>query len=72
MFGRGFGLPEIAIILVIILLLFGATRLPQIGASLGKGIREFKNGLTGGNAPADDGAKNKPAAKKPRAKKSES
>ena len=41
------GLPQILIILVIILLIFGAKRLPEIGASLGKGIRSFKSSVTG-------------------------
>lgn len=40
----GFG--EIMLILVVVLLLFGARRLPEIGSSLGKGIREFKRSLT--------------------------
>jgi sec-independent protein translocase protein TatA len=40
----GFG--EILIILVVLLLVFGARRLPEIGASLGKGIREFKRSIT--------------------------
>ena len=42
-----FGLPELLIILVVILLIFGAKRLPEIGASLGKGIRTFKSAVTG-------------------------
>ena len=41
------GFPEIAIIVVIILLIFGARRLPEIGASVGKGIRTFKTALMG-------------------------
>ena len=41
MFGP-IGIPELIIILVIILLLFGATRLPEIGRGLGKGIKNFK------------------------------
>ncbi len=45
MFGNlGFG--EIVGILVICLLLFGSKRLPEIGASFGKGIREFKRSLS--------------------------
>ena len=38
----GIGLPELLVILLIGLLLFGANRLPEIGKSLGEGIREFK------------------------------
>jgi TatA/E family protein of Tat protein translocase len=42
----GLGMWEVLIILFIVLLLFGAKRLPEIGGSLGKGIREFKGSLT--------------------------
>jgi sec-independent protein translocase protein TatA len=44
MFGN-FGMWEMLIILFIVMLLFGARRLPEIGGSLGKGIREFKGSL---------------------------
>jgi sec-independent protein translocase protein TatA len=40
------GFWEILIIMVLVLLLFGAKRLPEMGASIGKGIRSFKKGLT--------------------------
>ena len=43
----GIGFPEIAIIAVVILLIFGARRLPEIGSSMGKGIRTFKSALMG-------------------------
>ena len=46
MFGGRFGLTEILVILVIVLVLFGARRLPEIGSGLGKAIRNFKSGLT--------------------------
>lgn len=39
------GITEAVILLFIVLLLFGAKRLPEIGGSLGKGIREFKNSV---------------------------
>ena len=42
-----FGIWELLAILAIILLVFGARRLPEIGASLGKGIRTFKTAVTG-------------------------
>ena len=42
-----FGITELLIILVVILLLFGAKRLPEIGSSLGKGMRTFKTAITG-------------------------
>jgi len=41
------GIPELAIIVVVILLIFGAKRLPEIGTSMGKGIRTFKTALMG-------------------------
>ncbi len=40
------GFTEIMIILLVVLLLFGAKRLPEVGASIGKGIREFKRSIT--------------------------
>lgn len=40
------GFTEIMLILVVVLLLFGAKRLPEVGSSIGKGIREFKRSLT--------------------------
>jgi sec-independent protein translocase protein TatA len=40
------GFSEIMIILVVVLLVFGAKRLPEIGASMGKGIREFKRSIS--------------------------
>jgi sec-independent protein translocase protein TatA len=41
----GLGVPEILLILAIIVLIFGATRLPQIGEGLGKGIKNFRGAL---------------------------
>jgi sec-independent protein translocase protein TatA len=40
----GLGLPEILLILVIALLIFGAAKLPEIGRALGKALSEFKKG----------------------------
>jgi sec-independent protein translocase protein TatA len=42
---EGFGIDKLLLILVIVLVLFGARRVPEIGASIGKGIREFKRGM---------------------------
>ena len=41
-----FGFSEMLILLVIVLVLFGARRVPEIGASIGKGIREFKRNIS--------------------------
>ena len=41
----GIGMPELVIILVIIMIIFGANKLPQIGSGLAKGIRNFKSGI---------------------------
>jgi sec-independent protein translocase protein TatA len=45
-FLRDFGLPELLIILVIIIILFGPGRIGKVAGELGKGIRSFKNGLS--------------------------
>ena len=51
MLGR-VGLPELIIILMIIILIFGANRLPEIGRGIGKGIRNFKDATKdGSNGP---------------------
>jgi len=42
----GIGMPEMIIILIIILIVFGAGKLPQIGEGLGKGIKNFKKAST--------------------------
>ncbi len=42
------GIPELIIILLIILLLFGASRLPEIGRGIGKGIKNFKTATKDG------------------------
>lgn len=42
----GIGMPELIIILVIILIIFGAGKLPEIGSGIGKGIRNFKKATT--------------------------
>jgi len=45
MFITGVGIWELVFLFLVVLLLFGAKRLPEIGSSLGKGIREFKGSL---------------------------
>lgn len=42
----GLGWPELVIILVIVLVIFGASRVPEIGRALGKGIREFRGSVS--------------------------
>lgn len=58
----GLGLQELLIILVIALVIFGPSKLPQIGSGLGKAIRDFKKGISG-----DDGEETK-EPKKPDSK----
>jgi sec-independent protein translocase protein TatA len=43
----GFGMPELIVILVIVLVVFGAGKLPEIGGALGKSIRNFKKASDG-------------------------
>jgi sec-independent protein translocase protein TatA len=45
------GFPELLVLLIVVLLLFGAKRLPEIGQSLGKAIYEFKKAFKGGDDP---------------------
>ena len=55
------GLPEIAIVLLIVLVIFGPKRLPQLGRSLGSGMREFKDAVTGNRKDDDDESAQIPA-----------
>ena len=50
----GIGMQELLIILVLVLIVFGAGKLPQVGEALGKGIRNFKAGLREENNRDDD------------------
>lgn len=59
MFG-GLGMPELIIILVIILIIFGAGKLPQIGEGMGKAIRNFKNATSEKNVTSDKENKEPP------------
>ena len=55
----GLGTPELIAIVVVIFLLFGATRLPQLAKSLGQSKRAFKEGLEEGEAEARKEAREK-------------
>jgi sec-independent protein translocase protein TatA len=48
------GLPELMIVLVIALIVLGPKKLPEFGRSLGNGLREFKDTLSGGSDRRDD------------------
>ena len=50
----GIGLPEIVIVLVIALIVLGPKRLPEVGRSIGHGMREFKDSLSGDSRRDDD------------------
>jgi sec-independent protein translocase protein TatA len=54
------GVPELLIILAVVLLLFGSTRLPKLARSLGQASKEFKKGIEG----TDDEDEEKPAKDK--------
>ena len=53
LFIQNFGLPEWTIILVLVLLLFGGRKIPQLAKDLGSGIREFRKSLGGSNSAAE-------------------
>jgi len=64
------GMGELIVILIIVVVLFGANKLPQLGAGLGEGIRSFKKAMGGeddkptstqATPPAQGGDQNKPA-----------
>jgi sec-independent protein translocase protein TatA len=53
----GIGMPELLIILVIILIIFGVGKLPEIGSALGKGIRNFKKSMNENSEISNQAAK---------------
>lgn len=57
------GMPEVYILLFVILLLFGSTKLPGLMRSLGQSVTEFKKGMDGTSSP-EIGTASKPEAKK--------
>ena len=50
----GLGMPELVIILVMVLIIFGAGKLPDIGRGLGKGIKNFKSSINEKDPEADE------------------
>jgi sec-independent protein translocase protein TatA len=58
----GIGIPELLILLLVLLLVFGPKRLPEMGRQLGKGMREFKDSVAGkDDAVVDEVAELPPA-----------
>jgi sec-independent protein translocase protein TatA len=51
-----FGGPEMLIVLVVVLLMFGSKKVPELARSLGKAQKEFKDGLSDSSAPSEDRA----------------
>ena len=60
----GIGMPELLIILVIILIIFGVGKLPEIGSALGKGIKNFKKTMNENNEITDQTTKKENEEKK--------
>jgi len=53
----GLGTQELIIILVLVLIVFGAGKLPQVGGALGKGLRNFKQGIKDAEDTAEEAKK---------------
>jgi sec-independent protein translocase protein TatA len=53
MFGS-LGLPELLVILLIVIIIFGANKLPQLGKGIGQGLRNFKESVKGEEPPPSD------------------
>jgi sec-independent protein translocase protein TatA len=43
----GLGVPELVLILIIVIVIFGSSRIPELGRGLGEGIRNFRKGMKG-------------------------
>lgn len=59
----GLGTQELLIILVLVMIVFGAGKLPQVGSSLGKGLRNFKKGMSDTDEEIEEGEVEEIAAK---------
>ncbi len=57
MFGS-LGLPELLVILLIVIIIFGANKLPQLGKGIGQGLRNFKEAVKGDEPPPAEKPKN--------------
>ena len=53
-FAHGIGVPELVIVLVIVMIIFGVGRLPEIGGAMGKAIREFRSTVSGKSEGSDE------------------
>ncbi|PLY03890.1 MAG: twin-arginine translocase TatA/TatE family subunit [Desulfuromonas sp.] len=51
----GLGTQELLIILVLVMIIFGAGKLPQVGGALGKGLRNFKKGMNDADSEIEEG-----------------
>jgi sec-independent protein translocase protein TatA len=47
------GLPELLVILLIVIIIFGASKLPQLGKGIGQGLKNFKDSIKGDDPPQD-------------------
>ena len=59
----GLGMQELVVILLIVIIIFGASRLPQLGEGLGKAIKGFKKGISGDENSASGKDAGKPDGK---------
>jgi sec-independent protein translocase protein TatA len=66
------GAPELIILLIVLLLVFGPKRLPEMGRSVGRGIREFKDSVSGNEQPDEPKATPPAPALEPKAEPSAS
>ena len=60
-----FSMPELVLILVIALVVFGPGKLPEVGKALGKGIQEFRRATTGGEQAKEEEKKEEPILVQP-------